>query len=99
MTKPDMLSPGSTNAKRKWLDAYEGKRDHFSLGYYCVRLPDDDERSRNISRSEWRSIEASFFESTPPWSETTDRGRLGIPAFVHDMGALLVELIEHKCVE
>ena len=37
-----------------------------------------------------------FFTSNSPWSEMSDRRRFGIPNFVHDISALLVQLIEQK---
>ncbi|KAJ7269617.1 P-loop containing nucleoside triphosphate hydrolase protein [Mycena rebaudengoi] len=35
MTKPDMLSAGSTKARDLWLDVIEGRRHVLHHGYYC----------------------------------------------------------------
>lgn len=96
LTKPDMLPAGATNARRKWKDILEGNLPQHSLklGYYCVRLSDDDERARNISRSEAQALSDEFFETTPPWCQLLDQARFGIPSFVNSMSALLVDMIE-----
>jgi hypothetical protein len=63
-------------------------------GYYCVRLPDDDERSRNISHSECEKLATELFESTSPWSDVDDRRRFGTANLVTDLSKLLIDLIE-----
>lgn len=65
-------------------------------GYYCVRLPDDKERSSNHSRARIQQLASEFFDSTPPWNEIADRRRLGIPGFVSDLSKILVGLIERS---
>jgi hypothetical protein len=63
-----------------------------------VRLPDDEERARKVSRLESQHIADTFFKSNLPWSQMSDHKRFGIPNFVHDISALLVQLIEQKYV-
>ncbi|KAF9220695.1 hypothetical protein BS17DRAFT_810582 [Gyrodon lividus] len=96
LTKPDTLGSGAISARKKWHDIIEGHdRDHaLALGYYCVRLPDDSERSSRLSRSELQQRAATFFDTTAPWNEVADRGRFGIPAFVKDISRLLIKLME-----
>ncbi|KAF8545769.1 hypothetical protein OG21DRAFT_1491940 [Imleria badia] len=47
-----------------------------------------------LSRSALQRIAANYFDTTSPWSEVTDRGRFGIPAFVTDFSVLLVNHIK-----
>ncbi|KAF8839209.1 hypothetical protein BDN67DRAFT_1012512 [Paxillus ammoniavirescens] len=97
LTKPDTLGDGAVSAKRMWIDVIEGHQHVLQHGYYCVRLPDDAQRTQRLSRAAFQRLEAEYFDTTLPWSEVTDRGRFGIPAFVSDISALLVRLIE-RCL-
>lgn len=94
LTKPDTLSAGAISARQRWKQVLEGRLHPLQHGYYCVRLPDDDERSRNISRATSLHLATEFFESTAPWNEVDNRHRLGIPGFVSDISKLLISLIE-----
>ena len=98
LTKPDTLTKGATGGLEKWKAVLEGREHPTKRGYYCVRLPDDEARARKVSRLESQQIADDFFNSTPPWSQMSDRGRFGIPNFIHDISALLVQLIEQKYV-
>ena len=75
-----------------------GEEQHHRLkhGYYCVQLPDDAERSRNLSRAEYQKLADDFFSSTSPWKDILHSQRFGIPNFVSNVSSLLVELIEAK---
>ncbi|KAK0214373.1 P-loop containing nucleoside triphosphate hydrolase protein [Armillaria fumosa] len=97
LTKPDMLTTGASGARGKWREIILGQDQRHKLkhGYYCVRLPDDDERKHNISRDKSQTAAQQFFERTSPWREFTDRSRFGIPALVRDISRLLVGLIEN----
>ncbi|PBK68045.1 hypothetical protein ARMSODRAFT_292786 [Armillaria solidipes] len=97
LTKPDMLTVGASGARQKWREIILGQDEKHKLkhGYYCVRLPDDDERKRKISRDESQALAKVYFEKNSPWKEFLDRSRFGIPALVHDISRLLVKLIEN----
>jgi len=97
LTKPDTLGPGARNQRKMWKDLIEGRSENHQLkhGYYCVRLPDDEERARKISRLDSQLLAAEFFDTTEPWNSVTDRRRFGIPNFVADVGGLLVKLIQN----
>ncbi|SJL16535.1 uncharacterized protein ARMOST_20061 [Armillaria ostoyae] len=97
LTKPDMLTVGASGARQKWREIILGQDEKHKLkhGYYCVRLPDDDERKRKISRDESQALAKVYFEKNSPWKEFLDRSRFGIPALVHDISRLLVRLIEN----
>ncbi|KIJ12486.1 hypothetical protein PAXINDRAFT_171167 [Paxillus involutus ATCC 200175] len=97
LTKPDTLGDGAVSARRMWVDVIEGHQYVLQHGYYCVRLPDDAQRTQRLSRAAFQRLEAQYFDTTHPWSEVTNRGRFGIPAFVSDISALLVRLIE-RCL-
>ncbi|KAK0214372.1 P-loop containing nucleoside triphosphate hydrolase protein [Armillaria fumosa] len=97
LTKPDMLTVGASGARQKWREIILGQEEKHKLkhGYYCVRLPDDDERRRKISRDESQALAKVYFEKNSPWKEFVDRSRFGIPSLVHDISRLLVRLIEN----
>jgi hypothetical protein len=84
---------GAISARQKWKQVLEGRLHSLKHGYYCVRLPDDDERSRNVTRATSLRLSSEFFENTSPWNEV-DRRRLGIPGFISDISKLLINLIE-----
>jgi len=101
LTKPDTLGPGAINQRRRWVEIIEGRSENHKLlhGFYCVRLPDDVERSQNITRTESQRRAAEYFDTTPPWKDVTDRRRFGIPGFVSDVSRLLIQMIEEACVD
>ncbi|KJA20646.1 hypothetical protein HYPSUDRAFT_42960 [Hypholoma sublateritium FD-334 SS-4] len=99
LTKPDTLTKGATGTREKWRAVLEGREHATTHGYYCVRLPDDDERQRKISAAEAQRTAARFFDSTAPWSAMADRTRFGIPNFVRSISALLVARIEKNLPE
>jgi hypothetical protein len=96
LTKPDTLTKGSTGGREKWKAVLEGREIVTTHGYYCVRLPDDDERERKITPLEAQRNAAHFFDTTAPWDKMVDRTRFGIPNFVSSISALLVDRIERK---
>ena len=93
-----MLGDGAVNAKKLWLDVIKGRQHKLKHGYYCVRLPNDAQRAQRLSRSALQRMAADYFDTTPPWSEVTDRGRFGIPGFVSDISVLLVNHIKRVYV-
>jgi len=94
LTKPDTLSTGATSARQRWKQVIDGRLHPLKHGYYCVRLPDDDERSRNVTGASLQRLNSEFFASTSPWNEVDDHYRLGIPGFVSDISKLLIRRIE-----
>ena len=100
ITKPDTLTRGATGLRQKWREILlnQSSKHKLKRGYYCVRLPDDDERARKVGRAESQRIASDFFASNAPWNEMPDDAsrRFGIPGFVADISAVLVELIENK---
>jgi hypothetical protein len=92
LTKPDLIDPGADSARDRWVRTIEGKEEHLQLGYYCVRLPNERERSRSLPE-EARIVEDEFFSLNSPWQEMKDRTHLGIPAFLHSISNILVNLI------
>ncbi|KAG5640591.1 hypothetical protein DXG03_007994 [Asterophora parasitica] len=93
MTKPDMLTAGSTKARDIWLDIIEGRRHPLVHGYYCTRQPDDAQRAAEITPSEPREAEANFFSSTHPWSTSAHKERFGTVHLVATLSRLLVGII------
>ncbi|PPQ85696.1 hypothetical protein CVT25_002730 [Psilocybe cyanescens] len=96
LTKPDTLGKGSRGRRDAWKTLLEDKEteQRAKHGYYCVRLLDDDERSRGVGRFESERIASEFFDNTEPWCSIADRGRFGISNFVRDISKLLIELIK-----
>jgi hypothetical protein len=89
-----MLGEGASNARKNWKEVLEGTRHATRHGYYCVRLPDNEQRARGVTRVEAQQMADEFFNTTVPWSQLDDRSRFGIPSFVQYISELLVKLIE-----
>jgi hypothetical protein len=98
LTKPDTVPPGATNALQSWKEVLEGNKHPLLHGYYCVRLPDDVERSNNISGTRSARRAEDFFKSTSPWNQIVDRSRFGVPNLVANLSRILVQLIEQTLV-
>ncbi|KAG1772028.1 P-loop containing nucleoside triphosphate hydrolase protein [Suillus occidentalis] len=96
LTKPDTLGVGAINQRKKWVEIIEGQSEDHKLkhGFYCVRLPDDAERTQRLSRADSQRRAAEYFDTTSPWNTVADRHRFGIPGFVSDISRLLIQLIE-----
>ena len=94
MTKPDSLQDGDTGSREAWKKTIAGEDPERKTkhGYYCVRLPNDLERKGGRDKAQSNAEE--FFNSTTPWNRMKDRSRFGVPNFVQNISALLVELIE-----
>jgi len=95
LTKPDALQDGDIGSRATWTKilANEDPDRKTKHGCYCVRLPNDLEREGG-NRAKALNIEEDFFNSTSPWNQMGDRTRCGVPNFVKNISALLVELIE-----
>lgn len=94
ITKPDMLTAGSTKARDLWLDVIEGRRHSLTHGYYCTRQPDDAERTDGINSIDARGMEADFFKKTLPWSNSVHKHRFGMNNLVMTLSTLLVQIIK-----
>ncbi|KAJ3551062.1 hypothetical protein NM688_g4940 [Phlebia brevispora] len=96
ITKPDSLTAGAIGLRTKWENIIKGvDRAHtLRLGFYCVRLPDDAERTH--SRDEMECIATEFLRTTPPWSSLHNTSRLGVRALVSDISELLMSIIEQS---
>ena len=94
LTKPDLLPPGSLNSRKIWRGVLEGTTHRTKHGYYCVLLPDDEQRTRGVTELQMEQKAEEFFDGTAPWNEILDRNRFGIPNFVRYISSLLVQLIE-----
>lgn len=94
LTKPDSLQDGDTGSREAWKKTIAGEDPERKTkhGYYCVRLPNDLERKGGRDKAQSNAEE--FFNSTTPWNRMKDRSRFGVPNFVQNISALLVELIE-----
>ncbi|KAK0196875.1 P-loop containing nucleoside triphosphate hydrolase protein [Armillaria mellea] len=93
LTKPDMLTVGSTKALDLWLDVIEGRRHPLAHGYYCTRQPDDKDREESITPEQARAKEKLFFETTPPWSKCTQQKRFGTNNLIDTLSRLLIQVI------
>jgi hypothetical protein len=98
ITKPDILTAGSTLTRNLWLEVIEGKRHPLKHGYYCTRQPDDDERAKNITPSDARKSEAMFFVQNEPWKGSEYRSRFGAVNLVNMLSTLLVQIINESFV-
>jgi hypothetical protein len=98
MTKPDLLSAGSTKSRELWLDVLEGRRYPLTHGYYCTRQPDDAERNQRISSADASIAEIDYFTATLPWSTTAEQDRIGIHNLVSTLSRLLVGIIDDRYI-
>jgi hypothetical protein len=98
MTKPDMLTAGSTKSRDLWLDVIEGRRHSLTHGYYCTRQPDDAERSAGITSANARIAESKYFQGTSPWSTSAHKHRFGMNNLISTLSALLVQIIKDTYV-
>ncbi|ESK87740.1 hypothetical protein Moror_11277 [Moniliophthora roreri MCA 2997] len=96
MTKPDMIGPGSKKALDLWLEVIEGRRHPLLHGYYCTRQPDDEQRNKQISSAEARSLEGSFFRNTPPWATSLHTQRFGTANLTSALSRLLIDIINRS---
>ncbi|KIM82118.1 hypothetical protein PILCRDRAFT_485567 [Piloderma croceum F 1598] len=94
MTKPDMLTIGSTKARDLWLDVIEGRRHSLTHGYYCTRQPDDAESSGGITSANARVAESTYFKETSPWSTSAHKHRFGTNNLISTLSTLLVQIIK-----
>ncbi|CCL98368.1 uncharacterized protein FIBRA_00363 [Fibroporia radiculosa] len=96
ITKPDSLTSGATGARQKWLDVIQGRFHKLEHGYYVVRLPDDEERAKNLSRQDLERLATTFFQTTEPWKELLSCNRVGIPNLVSYISKVLMKVIEES---
>jgi len=98
LTKPDVLQDGDIGSRESWrkILADEDPDLKTKHGYYCVRLPNDLERRGSNTKDRALMIEQEFFSTRAPWNlmPAKDKSRCGIPNFIKNISALLVELIE-----
>lgn len=78
LTKPDTITRGAIGSRERWKEVLQGKLHRFHRGYYCVRLADDEERAKRLSRSQSEVLATDFFAKTEPWSGFVDRSRFGV---------------------
>ncbi|KAJ7024655.1 P-loop containing nucleoside triphosphate hydrolase protein [Mycena alexandri] len=96
LTKPDLISVGSTKSRALWLEVIEGRRHKLLHGYYCTRQPDEEERARGVTFSEARKAERDFFAAAPGWSTSTEQDRFGTDKLISTLSTLLVQIIVEK---
>ncbi|KAI0665753.1 P-loop containing nucleoside triphosphate hydrolase protein [Trametes maxima] len=96
VTKPDGLTAGDSGKRDSWLAIFENRATKHLLqkGYYCVRLPNDQERTKGLSRRDQERLAQRFFDENAPWRSLKHTDRLGIPSLVRDISRLLVEVIQ-----
>ncbi|KAI0641574.1 P-loop containing nucleoside triphosphate hydrolase protein [Trametes meyenii] len=96
VTKPDGLTAGDSGTRDSWLAVFENRVPKHLLqkGYYCVRLPNDQERTKGLSRRDNEQLAQQFFKENMPWKSLRHTNRLGIPSLVRDISSLLVEVIQ-----
>ena len=94
LTKPDLLISGLTNARAAWKAVLEGRSHQTRHGYFCVRLPDDEERKSGTTKARLNELADELFDDIPPWNEILDRSRFGIPNLVRYTSDLLIQLIQ-----
>ena len=98
MTKPDMLTSGSTKAIELWQEVIEGRRHPLTHGYYCTKQPNDVERSAGVSSASARQSEMEYFNNNSPWKLSMHKGRFGTNNLISTLSGLLVQIIKERYV-
>ncbi|KAJ8090250.1 hypothetical protein PM082_018846 [Marasmius tenuissimus] len=91
LTKPDSVGLGDTGAQRRWKKILDGEDSKLKHGYYCVRLPNDEDRKMD-SQAFLTKVEDCY--NAPPWSDVASRNVFGVQNLVSSLSKLLVDLIE-----
>ncbi|KAL0066769.1 hypothetical protein AAF712_006160 [Marasmius tenuissimus] len=91
LTKPDNVGLGDTGAQRRWKKILDGEGSKLKHGYYCVRLPNDEDRKMD-SQAFLTKVEDCY--NSPPWSDVANRNAFGVQNLVSSLSKLLVDLIE-----
>ncbi|KAI0368237.1 hypothetical protein BV20DRAFT_480715 [Pilatotrama ljubarskyi] len=96
VTKPDGLGDGDSGMRGSWQNIFEEKATKHRLrkGYYCVRLLNDEERRKKVSRAKAEQIARRFFDETAPWKHLKRTRRLGTRNLVRDISRILVDIIQ-----
>lgn len=89
LTKPDMIDPG---AEGETIAVLTNQRKPLTLGYVMLRNRNQREVAEGISTAEARRREASFFESSPAFSQV-DRSLLGVEQLTSKLTSVLVTRI------
>lgn len=100
LTKPDLIRQGATSARERWRGIMEGKEPRHKLhhGYFAVLLPNDDDRTADVSKAAIRARSHNFFSTEQPW-KAMGQQRFGVVNLVSYVGSLLVRLIENAIPE
>lgn len=68
------------------------------LGYYCVKLPDDAQRTADMmsppSRAVRQAREMQFFQSTQPWSNLQNKSRFGVGRLLDELSKNLTTMLD-----
>ncbi|KAK1227834.1 hypothetical protein PQX77_009147 [Marasmius sp. AFHP31] len=91
LTKPDSVGLGDTGAQKRWKKILDGEDSKLKHGYYCVRLPNDEDRKMD-SQAFLTKVEDCY--NSPPWSDVASRDVFGVQNLVSSLSKLLVDLIE-----
>jgi len=92
LTKPDTVGSGDLGKMDLWKNVLTGQAHPLRLGYYCVRMMNDEQRKNRASGTNLDD----FFTTVAPWKDIQPRSTFGIPNFVSGISKLLVEMIEAK---
>ena len=99
LTKPDMLTAGATGQRQKWHDLLAGKdtdpAHSLKLGFYCVKLPEDASRNKNLTREQRKREEMDFFTLRAEGKDLRagNQSRCGVHNLVQDISKLLTEML------
>ncbi|KLO09760.1 hypothetical protein SCHPADRAFT_833534 [Schizopora paradoxa] len=92
-TKPDTLKQGE---HEPFVEILTGRNQECQLhhGYFVTRLPNVEERKKNLSHSDVLAQDKGFFEEEKPWSELLEfRDQMGVANLTTKLSLLLSQLI------
>ena len=95
LTKPDRIEAGNQD---KWFSLLQNQTESLEQGWFCVKLPDNEQLQQRIGRPEARRLERIFFEGEP-WISVHDiRSRLTVESLMKRLSDVLSETIADSCV-
>lgn len=78
--------------------AGENPSHALRLGYYCVKLPDDQQRAADMmsppSRATRQSREMLFFNTTDPWNATPNKSKFGLSNLLEELSKNLMRMLD-----
>ncbi len=95
LMKPDHIEAGNQD---KWFSLLQNQTESLEQGWFCVKLPDNEQLQQQIRRPEAWQLERIFFEGEP-WISVHDVwSQLTIESLMKHLSEVLSETIANSCI-